>query len=245
MARDLLGGIIPKVDAHMHTSLTDGYGLPEDYIQKSKENGLSAIAFTEHADNTSIWFEDYVGNRGKWQKMGMPMQVYVAAEVKIANPDGTLNLAIEKINQLDFLVGVLHRYSDSAGRSLSFKELGSKEAMDIDYQLSLALISNPMVDVFGHPGGVYSTYFGAYDYERLRKLIRFAAEKGKVVEINSKPRYRHVFSVILEQCLDLNCLISIGSDVHRIEEIGHVVSFLGQVLKTTRYSGNHYHLIQS
>ncbi len=127
---------------------------------------------------------------------------------------------------VDFIVGVLHRYPNGNGGYFSFKELQRAEAMEIDYRLSLALIANPGVDVFGHPAGVFSTYFGEYDRDKLRHLITMAVSQGKVIELNSKPRYRQVFPIILERCLELDCLVSIGSDAHRPDELGHVITVL-------------------
>ena len=55
-ARQLLTHAVPRIDAHMHTTLTDGRSTLDDYVLKAQELGLSAIAFTEHADDTSEWF---------------------------------------------------------------------------------------------------------------------------------------------------------------------------------------------
>jgi len=232
-ARKLLTDQIPTIDAHIHTSLTDGYSSLEDYVLKARELGLSAIAFTEHAGNTSTWFEEYAGSKERLQQLAGPVRVYLGAEVKLTHPDGKLNLDGQRIAKMDFVVGVLHRYPDAAAGYLSFKNLDPKEAMDIDYRLSLALVANPMVDVFGHPAGVYSFYFGKYHTGRLHDLIAFAASNGRVIEINSNPRYRHVFPIILETCLELDCTISIGSDAHTVDELGHVVSFLRESIKTS------------
>lgn len=224
-ARVLLSQI-PKVDAHVHTCLTDGYGSLEEYVERARDLGLQAIAFTEHADDTSSWLEGFGKGKAELQRLADPVRVYLGAEVKLARPDGTINLSEEGIGVVDFVVGVLHRYPDGAGGYLSFENLDPEEAMDLDYCLSLALLANPLVDVFGHPGGVYSTYFGRYDASRMKALVTVAASYGRVVEINSNPRYQHVFSQILERCLELDCLVSIGSDAHRVDELGHVVDAL-------------------
>jgi putative hydrolase len=225
-ARNLLGEEIPKIDAHIHTDLTDGWGKIEDYVLKAKELGLSAIAFTEHCDNASTWFETYIKNKKRLQALAFPTKVYLAVEVKISHTDGRINLTKGRIDQVDFVVGVLHRYPDGAGGYLSFNDLSHKEALGKDYQLSLSLISNPCIDVFGHPAGVYSKYYGEYENSMLRQLITLAVSAGKIIEINAKPPYHHVLPVILKRCLELNCLISIGSDAHQPDEVGHVINYL-------------------
>lgn len=229
-ARRLITDGVPLIDAHIHTELTDGNGCCKDYILRAKELGLSAIAFTEHADNTSNWFHRFAESKPRLQAFASPLQVYLAAEVKCAHPNGALNLSEDRMARLDFIVGVLHRYPDGKGGYLEFSELSPAEALDLDYQLSMALLANPRVDVIGHPGGVYSTFFGPYDTERMRELVTVAANNGRVVELNSAPRYGHVFPLILEKCLELDCLVSIGSDAHHLEQLGHVVAHLQGVL---------------
>jgi len=225
-AHELATGKIPQIDAHMHTALTDGHGSMEDYVSRARELGLSAIAFTEHADDTSVWFEAYAHDKERLRKLAFPIQVYLAAEVKVAHTDGRLALSEPRLSMADFIVGVLHRYPNGDGGYFSFKELQRAAALEIDYRLSLALVANPVVDVFGHPAGVFSTFFGEYDRDKLRHLITVAASHGKVIELNSHPRYRHVFPVILERCLELDCLVSIGSDAHSPDKLGHVVTAL-------------------
>ncbi len=216
------------IDAHVHTCLTDGQGRLEDYVLNAREIGLSAIAFTEHADDTSTWFESYLSNRKRLQQLAEPVRVYLGAEVKLARTDGTLALNAHRAALADFIVGVLHRYPDGRNGYFSFGDLGPEEAMEMDYRLSMALISNPQVDVFGHPGGVYATHFPQYEYDpnKLCDLITTAASNGIVIEFNSNPRYESIQPLIIKRCMELDCMISIGSDAHKVCELGHVVNVL-------------------
>jgi putative hydrolase len=232
-ARSLETGSIPLVDAHIHTTLTDGRSAFDEYALRAKDLGLKAIAFTEHMDDTSVWFDDYLALRERINELAAPVKVYFGAEVKACRIDGTLNLNFKRAIKLDFIIGVLHRYPDGTGSYHSFHDLSAAQAQEIDFELSRALLSNPLVDVWGHPGGVYATYFGAYREELLRELVAHAERNGKVVEINSKPRYRPVFQVIYEECLRRDCLISIGSDAHEVSELGEVCTFLDNIKHST------------
>ncbi len=231
-ARQLLDGV-PRVDAHgLHSTLTDGQATFEDYIRRGKALGLEAVAITEHAsDTTSYDFEAYARSKDRLQELAWPMKLYVAAEVKLASPDGTLDLSAEHRALVDFVVGVLHSYPDGQGKFIFPKKLQRDEALDMDYRLAKALIQNPAADVWGHPAGVFANFFGSYDEEKLRELLTEAANAGRVIELNSAPRYREVFPVIVETCLDLNCLVSIGSDAHHPDQLGHVVGHLETYLK--------------
>ncbi len=231
-ARQLLDGV-PRIDAHgCHTSLTDGHGTLADYVRRGRGLGLEAIAFTEHAsDHTTYDFEAYARSKAQLQEMAWPMRVYVAAEVKLAHTDGTLDLGPERAALVDFVVGVLHSYPDGNRGYVAPKTLDRETALDMDYRLSNALIHNPAADVWGHPAGVFANYFGPYDDDKLRELIREAAAAGRVIELNAAPRYRHVFPTIVETCLELNCLVSIGSDAHQPDGLGYVVGHLETYLK--------------
>ncbi|HEX8278683.1 MAG TPA: PHP domain-containing protein [Segetibacter sp.] len=231
---EMLDGNIPLIDAHVHTELTDGKGTIEDYIAKAKELNLKTIAFTEHADNTSAYYNAYINNKGYYKELAFPLEVYFGAEVKLANLEGAINISDERASVADFVVGVLHSYPDSKGGYLKFKELEPAGAMNLDYKLSKALVTNPNVDVFGHPCGVYANYFGKYDTDKLRELITIAVNNNKVIELNSAERYRHVFPVIFQRCVELDCLVSIGSDAHTTAKLGHIVSFLRDYIKNYR-----------
>lgn len=231
-ARQLLDGV-PRVDAHgLHSTLTDGQATFEDYIRRGKALGLEAVAITEHAaDQSSYDFEAYARSKARLQELAWPMTVYLAAEVKLAAPDGTLDLGPERRALVDFVVGVLHSYPDGHGKFIFPKKLDRDEALETDYRLAKALIHNPAVDVWGHPAGVFAHFFGPYDEAKLRELVAEAAQAGRVIELNSAPRYREVFPVIVETCLELNCLVSIGSDAHHPDQLGHVVGHLETYLK--------------
>jgi len=235
-ARQLLDGV-PRVDAHgLHSTLTDGQAAFGEYIRRGKELGLDAVAITEHAsDATSYDFEAYARSKARLQELAYPMKLYVAAEVKLAAPDGTLDLSPERRAMVDFVVGVLHSYPDGQGGFIFPKKLQRDEALETDYRLAKALIQNPAVDVWGHPAGVFANFFGPYDEGKLRELITEAAQSGRIIELNSAPRYREVFPIIVETCLDLNCLVSIGSDAHHPDQLGHVVGHLETYLKN-RYA---------
>ncbi len=230
LAGDLLRVGIPRINAHMHTGLTDGKGVPEDFVREAKALGLTDIAFTEHMDDTSVWFDDYIASRSRLRSLAAPMRVHLAGEIKVADPDGRLNISPERLKKLDFVVGVLHRYPDGRGGYHAFRDLSPAEAQEKDFNLSLALLKNPLVDVWGHPAGVYAHYFGPYDRDRLEHLVKTAADNGKVVELNTNARYRCVFPVILKKCLELNCVVSLGSDAHDVSELGLAAEVMKKAL---------------
>lgn len=223
---------IPQIDSHMHTNWTDGRSTFEEYVLRAKELKLESIAFTEHADDKSPWFSEFIFIKDRIRELASPVKVYFGAEVKAAHTDGTLSMGEERIHQLDFIMGVLHRYPNGNGGYHSFKDLTPEYAQELDFELSRALLSNPLVDVWGHPGGVYVHYFGAYRESMMRELIALAVRNGKIVEINTNMRYRSVLPVIYDECIARDCLISVGSDAHEVSELGGVCNTLADMQKT-------------
>lgn len=222
---------IPQVDAHMHTNWTDGGSTFEEYALRAKELKLTSIAFTEHADDKSPWFADFIALQEHIRALAFPVKVYFGAEVKVGHTDGTLCMSEDRIQQLDFLMGVLHRYPDGNGGYHSFKELTAEDAQQIDFELSRALLANPYVDVWGHPGGVYVHHFGAYKEAWMRELISLGIRNKKIIEINTNMRYRSVLPVIYEECMLHDCIVSVGSDAHHIKELGGVCHVLADMQK--------------
>lgn len=223
-ASELLAAI-PMQDTHMHTRFSDGRNNYQDYIDRAYELGLETIAFTEHADDTSAWFPEYIDTlrRARDEHAGR-LRVCVSAEVKAAEQDGTPNMSSARMAHVDYLVGVIHRYPKGGDAWHAFDDLRADEALELDYRISRGLASHPDVDVLGHPGGVYAHYYGTYDESYMRHIVEVANENGTVIEVNSHPRYQRHFKMILDSCLDVDALITLGSDAHGVEELGHVVT---------------------
>jgi histidinol phosphatase-like PHP family hydrolase len=103
--------------------------------------------------------------------------------------------------------------------------MSPEDALRIEFQLSMAALDNPEVDILGHPFGMSRNRFHtAPTDEMLFQLIMKATQKGVAIEVN--PRYcpdpRHFLSV----CQKMGALVSLGSDAHSLEEVGRIVSIL-------------------
>ena len=216
---------IPMQDTHIHTRFSDGRNSYQEYIDRAYDLGLETIAFTEHADDTSPWFPEYVETlRRAHDEHAGKLRVCVSAEVKAAEHDGTPNMSLARMAHVDYLVGVIHRYPMGGDKWHEFDELSAEQALDLDYEISKGLASHPDVDVLGHPGGVYAHYYGSYDESRMRNIVDVANQNGTVIEINSHERYQRHFKMILDRCFELDALITLGSDAHGAEELGDVIT---------------------
>jgi histidinol phosphatase-like PHP family hydrolase len=202
-------------DFHLHTALTDGAGSLEDYVAVAHELGHRRMAFSEHADNTSQWLQGkYISHRAALRELAVPMELYLGAEVKACDIHGNIDLADDLIVQLDFIMGVVHRYPRAEGGFHSFASLDPAQAMSVDFAVTKALLANPRVDIWGHPCGVYVQRVAPYDPDLLDELVAIATAMNKIVEINVNPRYANAHRPIIESVLRHNPRVSIGSDSH-------------------------------
>lgn len=212
---------VPRQDCHVHSTFSDGKATWSAMVEQAAKISLEKITFTEHVNQSSTWVPGYVQTiRNAQKERSFNVDIFLSGEVKAADVDGTPDINPEYLSQFDYLVGVIHRYPKIGGGLHNFKDLTQEQAQDIDFSVSRRLILHPNVHVLGHLGGTFSHYFGEYAVGLLEELVDLAAAHGKVIELNSNDRYRHQFDRILRRCLATDCLITLGSDAHTLDELG-------------------------
>lgn len=212
---------IPKIDFHLHTTYTDGIDKIEKYIKKADKIGIEEIAFTEHVDKSTDWFDNFKKEIIDYrQKNKSKLKIYHGIEVRALDYQGSLNAYPEIINSAELVVGVVHSYPTSNGGKCwpGHANLKKEEALDMEFRASLSLLSNKKVDVFGHPGATFEQFFGEFPPELYRKLIRLAKKNKKAIELN--PQYQNNFPDFVKMCLEENPLISLGSNAHSCKKLG-------------------------
>lgn len=212
---------IPKIDFHLHTVYTDGISQIGEYIRVALEKGIKEIAFTEHVDKTTNWFDKFADEIIRQRKrIGNKLKIYYGVEARALDYQGNLNASPELINNAEIVVGVVHSYpAPDGGKYWPAKiKLEKEKALDFEFRVSMALLANPKVDIFGHPGATFEQFFGEFPLELYRKLIRQAKKHNKAVEIN--PQYQRNLTSFVKICLEENPLISLGSNAHHFEDLG-------------------------
>ena len=82
----------------------------------------------------------------------------------------------------------------------------------------IGAIRNPHVDVIGHPTGRLLGSRTASDVD-LEPIFAEAADHGVVLEINAQPDRLDLNDGHARRAWQVGCLLSIGTDAHRPEEI--------------------------
>ncbi|OAP39790.1 histidinol-phosphatase [Sinorhizobium glycinis] len=214
-----LGQAEVNVDLQVHTTWTDGQATVLQVLQTARERGLGALAFTEHVREDTAWFGDFREEVLSAARDFDDLQVFVGCETKAMDADGRLDVSQRVLDACDIVLGVVHRLQDGRGGYLDFGQLSFEQTADIEFQLSIGMVRNAPIDVLGHPGGMSLRRHGRFPEEYFRAMMMATLERQIAIEINSS--YLADMPAFLALCEEVNPLVSVGSDAHRLEQLGH------------------------
>lgn len=210
-----------NVDLQVHTNQTDGEGTVEEVLRSARSKSLSAVAFTEHVRRDTAWFDGFVDEIRRASAGYPDLCVYAGCEAKALDTRGGFDASDAIMERSDLVLGSVHRFPDGAGGYLDFKALEQKEFARIEFELALGLLLHAPIDVYAHPGGMYQRRFGEFPRDLMRDLMEASLQREIAFEINSsylaQPAHVEQF---LELCDEVNPVVSIGSDVHQLGDMG-------------------------
>ncbi|HEY3308702.1 MAG TPA: PHP domain-containing protein [Desulfuromonadaceae bacterium] len=219
----------PRIDFHLHTNWTDGTASVKEMYDRSCEMQLDFILFSEHARSTSSeWFGTFAEEVKALPSV--PCKAYVGVEARVVDWNGNINLGSDILSLCDMVVCSVHRFPGESGEVLSFDAFDKESALLKEFELLLAILDNPLVDILGHPFGVSMSRFGISPTdEMLGTIVQKAQKKGIAVEINTK--YWTDPSKILAICDKYNAPISFGSDAHSCNEVGEAMKIIERFIR--------------
>lgn len=211
-----------RIDFQMHTCWSDGRSSVREMIEAADGIELSAIAITEHVNEDSAWYPDFVAEVKAERLRGHRAALYFGAEIAAADYSGRLKADPSRL-ETELVVGVVHRLPKEIGSGFwSFEELTRDDAIELEVRALLELATNRQVDVIGHPGGTAFKKFGAFPIQWLEPVFQAAREHEVAIELNSK--YLWDFEGTLELLRRVDPLVSFGSDAHQAGDVGSQLS---------------------
>lgn len=207
-----------NVDLQVHTTQTDGRASIDEILDASRERQLSAVAFTEHVRRDTAWFPDFARSVRVAAEAYPDLRVLVGCEAKALDTDGGLDASDPILAECDIVLGSVHRFPDGKGGLLDFADLNATECAEMECALALGLVRKAPIHVLSHPGGMTLRRHGSYPSDLFRKMMIASLERNIAVEINSS--YLRDVPAFLTLCAEINPYVSIGSDVHKLEELG-------------------------
>lgn len=234
-ARSLIGSV-PLMDMHIHTVYSDGASAVSEYMNEARRRGFQRICFTDHVNRTTPWHNEYVDEIESKRRAEPNIDILHGIEVRAGDRDGALNAAEAVIDRAEMVIGVVHSIPSEDGKGKrSAREYSPGELLKLEYTISLRLLHNDSISVLGHPMSNYEKLYGPVPSEYYREIISEARDQGKAVEISAK----HINYVdgFLRLCLELDPMVSLGSDAHSLQEFGVITAKVETAIKKIRSEG--------
>ena len=193
-----------KVDMHLHTSKSDGRDSVHNIIEAAELKGLDLIALTDHGPgHGSGVTEKMVQETKKEVVLLQPsyrVRILTGIEAEIL-PTGEVYLADRK--GIDIVLASFHGAS----------------SWELYYTAVMRAMADEKVDVLAHHAWSAGAQFAPIqEYEDL--LVEVLRDNGVAIEINSKhcvPSWD-----FLAKCRDAGVKYTIGSDAHKVADVGSV-----------------------
>jgi DNA polymerase (family X) len=200
-----------QADLHMHTTWSDGVLSVREMAEAARRRGRKYIVITDHSHSLGIanglsierLLEQEKEVRLVDSMMKPDFRVFHGTEMDI-NADGGLDFPDEILAQLDFVIASLH---------VSLRQ----ERSQIMQRL-LNAISNPHVDMIGHPRAQYIPDREPVDAD-MDAVFGAAKKHGKVLEINANPRRLDLEAQYVRRAIELDILLSINTDAHAEDQM--------------------------
>lgn len=204
-------------DLQIHTCETDGEATIPQIVTQAEALGLEEIAFTEHVRRTSDYVEEFVNHVRRAREL-TNVRVYAGFEIKVTDERGTLDASPETLARAELVLGSVHRFPTGDGQFLAASHFSYAEASQRELTLALGLLREAPIQVLAHPGGMCQRAFGKFPSEYFETLMQASLERQIAMEINTS--YTCDLDGFLALCRKVNPFVSIGSDVHRLSDLG-------------------------
>ncbi len=203
-------------DLQIHTTATDGQATIAEIISRAEVLELGEIAFTEHVRKESAYFQGFAAEVRESRKT-TNVRVYVGIEAKVEDENGTLDASSGVLAESEIVLGSVHRFPTVDGKFLPAREFRYEEAARRELALAMALLKNAPIDVLSHPGGMCQAAFGEFPASYFEMLMQASLERGIAIEINTS--YTRRLDEFLTICRQVNPIVSVGSDVHKLSDL--------------------------
>ena len=145
------------------------------------------------------------------------IKIRVGVEAKVLDTDGNLDCSPEVASMCDGIIASVHRPPGSDGAD-SWSRLDADAAVDLEFQLAMAIVTHSRANVLAHPMGMAVTRLGLKPLRQLHELAAACRESGKAFELNT--RYCSSPDDWIAVVKESGCRVSLGSDAHRTSDVG-------------------------
>ncbi|MBN1614736.1 MAG: DNA polymerase/3'-5' exonuclease PolX [Deltaproteobacteria bacterium] len=215
--RGTLPGLIDRRDIrglfHIHTRMSDGADTLEAIAAEAKAMGLDYIGISDHSQAAyyagGLSREDIVKQSDIIDALNekeSSFHIFKGIEADIL-PEGRLDYDDETLERFDFVIAAVHSHF-----GMSEGEMTNR---------ILKALGNPFTTMLAHPSGRLLLAREAYAVD-LQAVIDFAAERGKVLEINANPQRLDLDWRLCPYAKRRKALIALNPDAHNLEGLRYI-----------------------
>ena len=198
-------------DLHVHTNLTDGVAPLEEMVAAARARGYAYCAITDHAPQ--LYMQRMTTDKMLAQRHQLRDLEHTAGiallhgtELNIA-PDGSLDWEDEFLAGFDVVVASVHSHL--------------RQPKDQMTARLLRAISNPHVDIIGHPTTRLIGHRPPIDVD-LDEIFAAAARTGTALEINSFPDRLDLDDDLVYRARRAGVRFAISTDAHAIPHLDYL-----------------------
>ncbi|MEM0963833.1 MAG: helix-hairpin-helix domain-containing protein [Bacteroidota bacterium] len=202
---------------HNHTTASDGAYTLREMCDAARQRGLHYFGVCDHSRSLQIahglsidalrqQITDVRQLTETYRDEGVNFRVFAGSEVDILS-DGSMDYPDEVLAQLDLVVASVH-----TGFRMSEDEATARV---------VAAVSNPYVDVLGHPTGRLLLRREGYPLDHEAVLDACAAH-GVAVELNASPWRLDIDWRFLRAATGRGVQVSINPDAHSVDGLDDV-----------------------
>lgn len=202
---DLVGTADLRGTVHNHTTASDGAHTLREMTGATAARGLSYFGVCDHSQSLKIAhgltpaaLEAQIADVAALNAEGGPVRVFSGSEVDILS-DGRMDYTDDLLARLDLVVASVH-----TGFSMSVDEATARV---------VRAVSNPNVDVLGHPTGRLLLRREGYPLDHEAVLDACAAH-GTAVELNANPWRLDLDWTFVRAARARGLYVSINPDAH-------------------------------
>ena len=198
---------------HIHTNASDGSDSLEAIVKAAKKMSMEYIGITDHSQSAY-----YAGGLSvdeirrqhatidEINKRERKFHIFKGIEADIL-PDGSLDYDDDILRSFDFVIAAIHSHF-----GMSEEEMNSRIIKALD---------NKFTTILAHPTGRLLLAREPYPID-IKKIIDFAARRGKVIELNANPRRLDLDWRYCKYASRQGVKIAVNPDAHNIHGLSHI-----------------------
>lgn len=202
---------------HSHSTWSDGKFSIEEMARAAIERGYTYLTVTDHSRTAAYaggltipqvkkQWEEIDGLNQKFRDEGIDFTLFKGIESDIL-PDGSLDYPDEILAGFDIVIASVHQGLDMPAEAMT--------------ERFMKAIEHPHSHIIGHPTGRLLLRRGGSELD-LNKIIDWAAQHGKAIEINANPHRLDMDWRFGGKAREVGLLTSINPDAHSIAGIDQI-----------------------